>query len=292
MNFEKEYQKIANLVSEDLLKVEEYLKSEIDVFPAVNPFLEKFLTGKSKRIRPTIAFLYLRANDLKPDTKHYILQSAIEIIHNASLLHDDVIDECSTRRGNITLNKEFNNKTAVLCGDYLLALALNKLNQLNTPKITSICAETMREMCKGEIFQDFMKGKIPTLKEYLTKTEQKTAGLFRAAIEGSMILSGLKDTTKSADFATNFGIAFQIRDDLLNIIQNDNLKPSNNDIKCGIYNAPVIFAQNTNDLSQGIEKTKDLLNNYVVKSQEIIETLNDNPYKTGLGELLGLLNNA
>lgn len=292
MNFEEQYQKISNLVSDDLLKVEGELKSEIKVYPAVNPFLEKFLTGKSKRIRPTSAFLYLRANGFEPDNSHYILQSAIEIIHNASLLHDDVIDECSTRRGNITLNKEFNNKTAVLCGDYLLSSALDKLNRLNNSKITAMCAETMREMCKGEIFQDFMKGKIPTLEEYLTKTKQKTAGLFRTAIEGAMLLSGAENTTQAAEFATNFGIAFQIRDDLLNILKTDALKPSNNDIKCGIYNAPVIFAGNTADLMQGIEKTKTLLNNYVVKSQRILDNFADNPYKTALGELLGILNNA
>lgn len=292
MDFEEQYQKIANYVSEDLSKVEGELKSEIGIFPEVNPYLERFLTGKSKRIRPTSAFLYLRANGLEPNNNHYILQSAIEIIHNASLLHDDVIDECETRRGNITLNKEFNNKTAVLCGDYILASALDKLNRLNNSKITALCADTMREMCKGEIFQDFMKGQIPTLEEYLTKTKQKTAGLFRTAIEGAMILSGEKDTTQASEFAINFGIAFQIRDDLINILKTDTLKPSNNDIKCGIYNAPVIYAGNTSDLGQGIEKTKTLLNNYIVKSQRILDTFEDNPYKTALRELLGILGNA
>lgn len=292
MNFGYKYQQISNLVKEDILKVEAELQTEIGLFPALDPALKSFLTGKSKRIRPLSAFLYLRAAGIEPEENHYILQSAVEIIHNASLLHDDVVDECKVRRGQNTINNKFNNKTAILTGDYLLASALDRLNRLNNPQITAMCADTMREMCRGEIFQDFTRGKIPSIEEYLKKTEQKTAGLFKTAIAGAMILSGSKDIATAADFAINFGTAFQIRDDLLNILKSDSLKPAENDIKCGIYNAPVIFAGSLQNLERGIEKTGDLLNNYVIKALKIVKTLDNNKYKTALEELLELLNNA
>ena len=207
-------------------------------------------------------------------------------------MHDDVIDECDTRRGQTTINKGFNNKIAILTGDYLLASALDRLNRLETPEITALCTKTVREMCRGEFFQYFNLGKIPTLEQYLKKTEQKTAGLFRVAIEGAMKLAGGQNIKTASEFALNFGTAFQIRDDLLNITGPTQLKPSQNDLLCGIYNAPVIFSGNTENLAEGIEKTKDLLNNYVIKMLRLTDRLTDSKYKTALRELLELLNDA
>lgn len=292
MSFGAKYKKITETIKDDLTRLEEELKSEINLYPALNEALAGFLTSKSKRIRAVAAFLYLRANEFEPDERQYNLQTAVEIIHNASLLHDDVIDECDTRRGQTTINKGFNNKIAILTGDYLLASALDRLNRLETPEITALCAKTVREMCRGEFFQYFNLGKIPTLEQYLKKTEQKTAGLFRVAIEGAMKLAGGQNIKTASEFALNFGTAFQIRDDLLNITGPTQLKPSQNDLLCGIYNAPVIFSGNTENLAEGIEKTKDLLNNYVIKMLRLTDGLTDSKYKTALRELLELLNDA
>ena len=292
MNFGDSYQKISNLVKGDIAELVKQLQAEIGLESGIDRAISEFLNGKSKRIRPVIAFLYLRASGYEPDERQYNLQTAVEILHNASLLHDDVIDESETRRGQNTINNQFNNKIAILSGDYLLAFALDKLNSLNCPQIVALCANTVREMCRGEIFQDLTRGKIPTLDQYLKKTEQKTAGLFRLAIEGALLLAGASDTKSAKEFALNFGTAFQIRDDLLNITGSQNLKPVKNDIQEGIYNAPVIFSGNTSELTKGIEKTKDLLNNYVIKSQKAVELLENNRYKTALRELLDLLNNV
>lgn len=292
MSFNEKYRNILNLVKEDIQKVEKELLAEIFLSNEINETLKTFLTNKPKRIRPLVSFLYLRASNIEPDNRQYTFQTAIEIIHNASLIHDDVVDEADTRRGSKTLNKIFNNKTAILTGDYLLSIALEKLNSLNSPETISMCANTLTNMCIGEVNQYFSKFKIPTLEQYLKKTEQKTAKLFQTAVCGAMQLSGETSFTEAENFAYAFGMAFQIRDDILNLTTLNSLKPSQNDISAGIYNAPVIFAGKTSNLDEGIEKTKTLLNNYVVEAEKALSNLEDNKYKLALKELLGILNHV
>lgn len=292
MNFNKKYNKISELVKNDLLKLEDELLSSINLAAEINETLKTFLTNKPKRIRPLVSFLYLRTSNIEPDKRQYAFQTAIEIIHNASLIHDDVVDESDIRRGSKTLNKIFNNKTAILTGDYLLSIALEKLNSLNSPETISMCANTLANMCIGEVNQYFSKFKIPTLEQYLKKTEQKTAKLFQTAVCGAMQLSGKTAITEAENFSHAFGMAFQIRDDILNLTALNSLKPSQNDISEGIYNAPVIFAGNTSNLDEGIEKTKTLLNNYVVEAEKALSNLEDNKYKLALKELLGILNHV
>ena len=155
-----------------------------------------------------------------------------------------------------------------------------------------MCANTLANMCIGEVNQYFSKFKIPTLEQYLKKTEQKTAKLFQTAVCGAMQLSGKTAITEAENFSHAFGMAFQIRDDILNLTALNSLKPSQNDISEGIYNAPVIFAGNTSNLDEGIEKTKTLLNNYVVEAEKALSNLEDNKYKLALKELLGILNHV
>lgn len=292
MDFNKKYNKISELVKNDLLKLEDELLSSINLAAEIDETLKTFLTNKPKRIRPLVSFLYLRTSNIEPDKRQYAFQTAIEIIHNASLIHDDVVDESDIRRGSKTLNKIFNNKTAILTGDYLLSIALEKLNSLNSPETISMCANTLANMCIGEVNQYFSKFKIPTLEQYLKKTEQKTAKLFQTAVCGAMQLSGKTAITEAENFSHAFGMAFQLRDDILNLTALNSLKPSQNDISEGIYNAPVIFAGNTSNLDEGIEKTKTLLNNYVVEAEKALSNLEDNKYKLALKELLGILNHV
>ena len=292
MSFNKKYNKISELVKNDLMKHEDELLSSINLAAEIDETLKTFITNKPKRIRPLVSFLYLRTSNIEPDKRQYAFQTAIEIIHNASLIHDDVVDESDIRRGSKTLNKIFNNKTAILTGDYLLSIALEKLNSLNSPETISMCANTLANMCIGEVNQYFSKFKIPTLEQYLKKTEQKTAKLFQTAVCGAMQLSGKTAITEAENFSHAFGMAFQIRDDILNLTALNSLKPSQNDISEGIYKAPVIFAGNTSNLDEGIEKTKALLNNYVVEAEKALSNLEDNKYKLALKELLGILNHV
>lgn len=292
MSFNEQYSKIYSLVEYDIKKVENELIEEINLSPFIDDILKNFLTRKTKRIRPLLSFLYLKASDKEINEKQYSFQTVIETIHNASLIHDDVIDESSTRRGEKTLNLCFNNKTAILTGDYLLSNALKKLNALSHPEIITMCAETLGNMCQGEVNQYFNKFKFTTIEEYIKKTEQKTAKLFQTALNGAMLIADSTELKQTDEFARNFGIAFQIRDDLLNILENSNLKPSHNDIENGIYNAPAIFSGDLSNIDKGIEKTKSLLNNYVIKAKSALTDLDDNKYKTAIGELLDILNDV
>ncbi len=330
MSFQEKYLSIFEVVKDDVEKVKSSLFDGIELDNSLKFKLFDILNAPSKHIRAVLTFLYLKTAGMKIDEKQIIYQSAIELVHNASLIHDDVIDESSVRRSVQTLNSKFGNKLAVITGDYLLSVALKKIRTLENSKIIDIFAQTLDDMCQGEIKQDLSRFKIPTIEEYLKKTELKTAKLFETALCGSFLLYGaggsphleIRDFGPPArgghevseeeiagtplaptgrgchevmgegfycsnvqDFARNFGIAFQIRDDLINA------KTSQNDVKDGIYTAPVIFAGSVDDYENGIEKTQILLNNYIESAQKEIEKFEESKYKTALTNLLGLIKN-
>lgn len=285
MTFNEEYLHILNTVKEDIEVVNKNLTSFINISEPLKTKLCNFLTSPSKRIRSLLTFLYLRANEIELTDKHYTLLTAVELVHNASLIHDDVIDNSKTRRTENTLNFEFDSKLAVIAGDYVLSTALRKINLLNIPKTIDMFAQTLAQMCDGETFQYFNKFKIPTLENYIDKTTKKTAKLFQTGLEASFLISDSKNIKQASDFGKNFGIAFQIRDDLINV------KTTQTDISDGIYNAPVIFSGNTTELKSGIEKTYCLLNNYIDEAKNSLEHIENNKYKNAIIELLELLRN-
>ena len=258
MSFNKKYSEILDIIKDEIQEVTQGLTREIDIKEPLMSKLSNILNAPSKHIRAAAAFLYIKAIGKDIDEKQIMLQTAVELVHNASLIHDDVIDECSLRRNQQTINKALGNKLAVITGDYLLSIALKKICLLNSVQLTEMFAQTLDKMCQGEINQHFTRFEIPTLDEYLKKSRQKTASLFETAICGAVLISGEKE--EACEFAKNFGTAFQIRDDLINI------KTSKSDIKDGIYTAPVIFSGDLNTPEKGIEKTELLLNNYVNKA--------------------------
>ena len=285
MSFNEKYLSIFELVKEDVERVKTSLFNGIELDEPLKSKLFDILKAPSKHIRTVLCFLYLKAAGMEIDKKQVLFHSAIELVHNASLIHDDVIDESSTRRTIQTINSKFDNKLAVIVGDYLLSVALKKIRKLNIPEIVDMFAQTLDDMCQGEVKQNFSRFKIPTIEEYIEKTELKTAKLFETALNGSLKLTNCKFSAMSenVEFARNFGIAFQIRDDLINA------KTSQKDFKDGIYTAPVIFAGSVEDFQNGIEKTQILLNNYVESAQKEIEKFEESEYKCALIKLLGLI---
>ena len=283
MNFQEKYSNILNIVRNEIEAVCTNLTSDINIQEPLQTKLSNILNAPSKHIRPLISFLYLKSLGLNIDEKQIILQTAIELVHNASLIHDDVIDDSEIRRNTKTINEEFDNKLAVISGDYILSIALNYIAKLNSIKIVEMFADTLSFMTNGEINQQFSKFQIPTIENYIKKTEQKTAKLFETAICGSLHLANSNEN--ASVFAKNFGIAFQIRDDIINI------KTTQSDIKDGIYTAPVIYAGNTENYTNGIEKSHILLNNYIDNAYQAINHIEENKYKIAIKELLGLLKN-
>lgn len=277
----QKYLKILNVVQEEINQVLEQMLEELEVQEPLKSKLFALLNAPSKHIRPLISILYLKAIGENIDEKQILYQSAIELVHNASLIHDDVIDESNVRRNIPTLNSEFGNKLAVISGDFLLSVALDKVIKIGDIELIKMFSDTLAVMSEGEINQYFNKFQIPTIDEYIKKSAQKTAKLFETALCGSLLIA--KADNNGLEFARNFGIAFQIRDDLINC------KTTNSDINDGIYTAPVIFSGGTQITSDAIEKTRGLLNNYINNALDLLKDISENKYKLALAALLELM---
>lgn len=250
--------------------------------------LKEFLSRESKLIRSIVAILFLKsANETITDEQYSIL-AATELIHNASLIHDDAIDESVIRRGKESINNKFGDKFSIIAGDYVTTLATQELLKLGNNDVLQIYFETISKMCEGESLQYFQKGKIPTLDEYLKKTQYKTAELFKACLVASSIYSKNQMLMEAREFAINYGIAFQIRNDLEDYERGiDN----SSDIQQGIYTAPVIFADSVENNASAIEKTMDLIDNYCQRAKMALLNLSDNEYAFSLTELVNKLCN-
>ncbi len=269
--------------------------------PDFEEVLLYFLEQKSKKIRPVVGILLSKMLGYFNEKQSAFLQ-AVEFIHNATLFHDDIIDEADIRRGFPSLNKKFSNKIAVLSGDFFLTLAIKLISKLKNDKIYELLGEYMKLICEGEIEQNYSINKIISIDEYIEKSRKKTALLFKLTAEGVAILANANENTTSAfaEFAENFGIAFQINDDIRNFMSNDN-KPVLNDLKSGVTTAPVIYLANENTtvseliLKSDFEKILELLKNsdaisksvalmkfYQAKSCSSLKSFEDNEYKNAL----------
>lgn len=293
MSFNEKYNKIKQLAQKELDLIEEKMVSDINIREPLQTSVVEFLKAPSKHIRPLVSILYLKACNEELTEKQLDVLTLVELVHNASLIHDDIIDESTIRRGRKTISAEFNNKLGVISGDYILSIVLEKLTEINNIKITKNFAKTIKQMTLGEINQNFDRFKIGTIENYIEKTKNKTAYLFETALVCPALLSqNTYDTEKISELGISIGTAFQIRDDILNFTQNDPLKPAKNDILDGIYTAPVILGSESDNYNSGIEKTKVLLNNYIQSAKNIINNLPANSYKTALEEFLELLKNV
>ncbi len=261
------------LVESELERVNKELSKVSIEQHNVDIAVKDLLCTNSKRIRSIATLLFLKANSLNyvSDATVNII-AAGEIIHNASLLHDDVLDCAKYRRGKLAFCAEFTPHLSILTGDYLLAIAIENLQKVNNIEVSTIFLDCTKKMCSAEINQFFLRGKSPTLSEYIDICAGKTAALFEAIMESSAIIEGL-DRNLFKKFAYNFGIFFQLKNDLSEAsIKSD----SENKI-----NTPKDFL--------GIEKTMVLIDNYLEKIRGVIRELPDNIYKQGLEDLLKIL---
>lgn len=196
---------------------EKHLREIIESNPSkFNNEILEFIFAPSKRIRPRLIFACLRALEQPITPQHMKAALATELLHSATLIHDDVVDESLIRRGLETFYKKHGLKMSVILGDYLLSIALKLLCELNNPKILEIFSQNLIQICNGEINQYFLKNKTPTLEDYIEKTTQKTALLFVCGVSSALELCEIDPETKKnmENFALNFGIAFQIKDDI------------------------------------------------------------------------------
>ena len=286
MSFNEKYNEIVKLVEYEIEDLKRIILSDINECQELQKVLIDFFNLSSKHIRPVLSFLYIKALNMGIDKRQIQYQAIIEIIHNASLIHDDIIDDSNIRRGEKSLNANLGNHMSVVVGDLILSYALKKVAELKSIELLLLLSNTILKMCRGEIFLQYKKYQIPSLEDYIEKTYNKTGALFNAAIQGAIIIGKGNVDDKEIEFARNFGIAFQIRDDIKNITDTG----KSTDIENGIYTAPVIYSQSICTSAEGIEKAKSLLNNYIEKAKSAISGLDNNKYKTAIIELLELIN--
>ena len=207
--------------------------------------LEHIRNRAGKRMRPILILLMAKNfGEITDVTQHAAV--GLELLHTASLVHDDVVDESGERRGQKSVNAMFNNKVAVLVGDYILSTALLHVSYTHSEIIVRYLAELGRTLSNGEILQlSNIQNQEISGEVYYQVIKQKTAALFEAcAAIGALSAGAAEDEIQEAKkFGQNLGVIFQIRDDIFDYYDQANVgKPTGNDMAEGKLTLPVIYA--------------------------------------------------
>jgi len=200
-----------------------------------------------KRMRPMLILLMAKNyGEVSYVTQHAAV--GLELLHTASLVHDDVVDESSERRGQASVNATYDNKVAVLVGDYILSTALLHVSKTGNQRIIEYLAELGRTLAAGEILQlTNIQNQQISEEVYYQIIKNKTAALFEACAAIGALSSGASedDVIKAGKFGQDLGIMFQIRDDIFDYYDSKEIgKPTGNDMAEGKLTLPVIYALN------------------------------------------------
>ncbi|HEY8477048.1 MAG TPA: polyprenyl synthetase family protein [Chloroflexota bacterium] len=209
--------------------------------------LSHLLPGKGKRIRPSLALLAGKFHNFD-DEKIVTIAAAVEMLHTASLVHDDVVDGAEERRGAPTLFTRVGNAVAVLAGDYLFAKSAAYAASTNNLEVIARFADTVMTMCQGQIDEANRAPDVHlslTRESYFRTIYSKTASLFVLACESGAILSGAPQSTVDAlrDYGRDLGLAFQVIDDILDFVGDEQVlgKPVGSDLRHGVVTLPLIY---------------------------------------------------
>lgn len=304
----------------ELAYVEEGLESAIDLeVPLLYETSTHLLKAGGKRIRPLFVLLsgHFGQYDRESVSKIAI---ALELIHMATLVHDDVIDDALTRRGEMTVKSKWNNKIAMYTGDYILSKGLMIVTEFSDPSIHRILSNAIYEMVKGEIEQikDLYHTSI-TLSQYLRRIKRKTALLISVSCELGAVVSGASAPTRTLlrKFGYNVGMAFQVTDDILDYVGTEQElgKPAGSDLKQGNITLPALYALRNSSrrteleqwISQkqldthieeiltiirnsgGIEYSHKLAQRYLQKAKESLSQLSEIPAKESLFDITSFI---
>lgn len=255
---------VLSMMRADLTQVEERLRDEARVeYPFVGELLHALIEGGGKRLRPLVLLLAAKPFDYELER---LMPAAVgvELLHTASLIHDDTVDRAILRRGRPTLNSQFDTSTVILLGDYIFARsAIMAANTMN-PRVVKVFATTLQEICDGELREIFTAHQLQqSLSDYQHRIFGKTASLFAGSAEMGAILSNASDEQIEAlrQFGGSIGMAFQIVDDVLDLRQtSDEIgKPAGLDLRQGTVTLPtMLYFQNGAD-----ERGKELVRRVV-----------------------------
>jgi len=316
------FEQLKSLVGADLELVNKKIiaasSNEVDLIPTLANHL---IAAGGKRLRPVLTLIAANMCGYT-DNKHITLAAAVEFMHTATLLHDDVVDSSDKRRGLDTANNLWGNKASVLVGDYLLGKAFEMMVESESIPVLGILANAAATISQGEVLQLQTTGQLDTtIEQYLKVIEGKTAALFACACEvGGQICDNKSAEAKALrDYGLNFGMAFQIIDDALDYKANpsDTGKNLGDDLQEGKITLLVIYAYadsnqaerqfwqrviedenykpNDNDLQQAIQiitdksaigKSIEFANEYIKAAQRALDIFDNSKQKEAL---LGLL---
>ncbi|MGB3691870.1 MAG: solanesyl diphosphate synthase [Spirulinaceae cyanobacterium] len=304
-------------VDADLCILTENLKKLVGArHPILYAAAEHLFGAGGKRVRPAIVLLVSRATLLERELtqRHRRLAEITEMIHTASLVHDDVVDRADIRRSVPTVNSVFDNRIAVLAGDFLFAQSSWYLANLDNLAVVKLLSEVIKNFAEGEIQQGLSRFDISlSLEAYLEKSYYKTASLIANSAKAAGLLSGVSEEMAGNiyNYGRHFGLAFQIVDDILDFTASTEVlgKPAGSDLISGNITAPVLYALEEKphlevlierefgqegDLeqalslvneSQGIERSRDLAVQHAHSAVQSISTLKPSASRDTLIEL-------
>jgi octaprenyl-diphosphate synthase len=258
-------QKILNLVKDDLLEIEVALEQNLNPhLDLVSQIAGHILFSGGKRLRPLLMVLSARLCGYDGNYEK-TFSTIFEYLHAATLLHDDLVDEATLRRGKPAAHSIWGDAIAVLVGDFLLARSLSIAAETNRPDVIKVVAEITENMSQGEIHQLMKKGCIDlTEKEYMEIIRRKTAVLFQGTCRVGALISGVSKEKEDAlaGYGFNLGIAFQMVDDLLDYSQDTTAigKKVGADLKEGKLTLPVIYSLRSADAKDRIQMEKIIKN--------------------------------
>lgn len=312
--------KIKAPIKDEMEKFEPFFRSSMQTrVPLLNIIMNYLLRRKGKQMRPMFVFLTAKMLKDEVDESTYTAASLIELLHTATLIHDDVVDEAYERRGFFSINALWKSKISVLVGDYLLSKGLLLAVEHNEYELLKIVSVAVREMSEGELLQIQKSRKLNLTEEvYYDIIRKKTASLIAACTACGAKSSGADDSLvkKMWQFGEYVGMAFQIKDDLLDYQNNGGIgKPSGNDIKEKKLTLPIIYALDKSSLTEkkkmlsivkrhnknkqkvqevidfviakgGIEYASQQMHEYKNKALSLLNEITDNNPKGALEELV------
>ncbi len=234
-----------------------------------------------KRMRPMLILLITKAfGEVNSTSQNAAI--GLELLHTASLVHDDVVDESAERRGQASVNAMYDNKVSVLVGDYILSTALLKISHTRNHQIVDYLAELGRTLSNGELLQlSNISNQAISEEVYYGIIKQKTAALFEACAAIGALSANMSEeiVEKAKKFGQDLGIAFQIRDDIFDYYDQGEIgKPTGNDMAEGKLTLPVIYALNSTGNQEMIDIAMKVKNHEVEQSEidRLVQFTKDN----------------
>ena len=323
LDFNEAVKNLSNLCKEDLHSINTLILEKLDSsIPLIQEIGKYLILSGGKRLRPllTTSCFHVLNNKLENNINHIGLAAAVEFIHAATLLHDDVVDLSKDRRGKLTANEVWGNKTSVLVGDFLFSRSFQLMTKYGNMETLKILSDTSVIISEGEVLEISNDKNLEMNEDtYFQVINGKTASLFSAACQVGGISGDAKDNEHQAlkSFGTNFGMAFQLIDDAIDYSSNSKTMGKNigDDFKEGKITLPLIlaygrsnkvekqFLQNVISKPSEDKKNFDLTKELLIKYKCIEDTLiranhfadvavdslsifNNNKYKSALIELI------